>query len=322
MAHQLTIRENGIAEFAFLGERHNIWHGLGQEMQEGASLEDWRVAAGMDWEAKDSVVTYDNGQDQASFQSHKVLFRSDTLQPMSVVGSGFQVVQPADVLGFFDDLLRLHDLKMSTAGTLFGGKRFFALAETGNEFKLNGHDEVFGNLLLVTSIDGTMATQAYFTSTRVVCMNTLQLSQNGTKQSLIKVSHKSAWNPKQVKIDMGLLDSGWAEFKTNCEKLSNIKMNEEQAYEFFRQTILGNKGEDDASTTAKNRVEELAGLYTNGAGAMEAYGTAWGVLNAITNAGTHGFQQGRKSSPSSQLWKSMIDDKMKQQAYTSLLELA
>ena len=50
MAHNLTQREDGTVEFAFTGPRSAIWHGLGNSLEEGASLEQWKKAAGMDWD--------------------------------------------------------------------------------------------------------------------------------------------------------------------------------------------------------------------------------------------------------------------------------
>lgn len=49
MAHELTLRANGRAEMAFVGE--TPWHGLGQRVTKGASIEAWQREAGMDWEA-------------------------------------------------------------------------------------------------------------------------------------------------------------------------------------------------------------------------------------------------------------------------------
>ena len=56
MAHELTIRNDGYAEMAFVGE--TPWHGLGQELEAGAGMEQWRKAAGMDWTIESAPVQY------------------------------------------------------------------------------------------------------------------------------------------------------------------------------------------------------------------------------------------------------------------------
>ena len=44
MAHEITITE-GTAEMAYVGEKP--WHGLGQRLEEGATVEEWQKASGM-----------------------------------------------------------------------------------------------------------------------------------------------------------------------------------------------------------------------------------------------------------------------------------
>ena len=46
MAHNLEMN-NGVYSFAFTGERSEIWHRLGQELESGAPKAEWLNAAGM-----------------------------------------------------------------------------------------------------------------------------------------------------------------------------------------------------------------------------------------------------------------------------------
>src|ERR1051326_1794220 len=108
MAHELTVRGNGTIEMAYVGE--TPWHGLGNELQPGASIEDWIAAAGMDWTAQRARVRYATGPGQTAddylpFDDRVVLFRSDTKSPLGVVSDSFQRVQPREVLEFFRDLV-------------------------------------------------------------------------------------------------------------------------------------------------------------------------------------------------------------------------
>ena len=104
MAHEITQRADGFNEMAFVGE--TPWHGLGQELQEGASIEQWQKAAGLDWTIESSPVRYEIG-DQTGisipYEGQNVLYRSDNKMPMSVVSNRYKPVQPAEVLEFFRD---------------------------------------------------------------------------------------------------------------------------------------------------------------------------------------------------------------------------
>ena len=58
MSHELTTHADGRVEFAYLASDGTPWHGLGQALEDGTSLDAWRVAAGMDWKIKRGIVAY------------------------------------------------------------------------------------------------------------------------------------------------------------------------------------------------------------------------------------------------------------------------
>jgi len=178
------------------------WHGLGNPLTPHQPIEVWQKEAGMDWRINETEVLYSiaggNGLHLKNNPEHKVLFRSDTALPLSVVSKRYKVVQPADVLEFYRDLVSVGGFELETAGVLKGGKKLWALAKTGQETLLRGNDQVKAYLLLATSCDGTLCTTAQFTSIRVVCNNTLQMAV-GASSGAVKVPHSTAFDPVQVK---------------------------------------------------------------------------------------------------------------------------
>ena len=66
-----------------------------------------------------------------TFPEQKVLYRSDTKAALSVVSQRYQVVQPRDVLEFYRDLTKVSGYELETAGVMKGGRKFWALARTG-----------------------------------------------------------------------------------------------------------------------------------------------------------------------------------------------
>jgi phage/plasmid-like protein (TIGR03299 family) len=325
MAHEITIRENGMAEMAFTGSRDAIWHGLGQQLEEGASIETWKVQAGLDWEVFESAVTFQTMEDgkivSKVFPNKKALFRSDTKAPLSIVGSDFKIVQPGEVLEFFSDLVQIHGMKLSTAGSLFGGTRFWALAETGKVDSVVPGDDIKGHLLLTTAVDGTLATTAKFVSTRVVCNNTLTVAMSENSKNMVRKTHKKEWDPSSIKIDLGLIDESWNKFMENIRKLSEVEMSDKQVREFFQDMFFDPKKTAEEQTWgATRRVSELMNLYANGAGASLAHGTAWGALNAVTEMFTHGSG---KRDASHQFWDAYygVYDSAKSKAMTKLLAM-
>jgi len=84
-----------IDSMAYTGQ--TPWHGLGNILPPQQSLEIWLKAAGMDWTIEQSDVMFNVASDALHFRSYgdsKVLYRSDTLAPLSVVSQRYNVVQP------------------------------------------------------------------------------------------------------------------------------------------------------------------------------------------------------------------------------------
>lgn len=306
MAHEITQRKDGKSEMAFIGDRKNIWHGLGQQLEENADIGTWKVQAGMDWEAMESLVAYNAFGETKFAPDRKLLFRSDSKEVLGIVGTDYKVVQPGQVLEFFDDLTKLHGMKLSTAGTLFGGKRFWALAETGNKADIVGGDEVGGYLLLTTSVDGTMSTQARFTSIRVVCNNTLTVALAGNAKRAVKMTHHKEFDPKQTKIDLGLLSTSWAEYTAKLQALSKISMDEAATRKFYQKVFFDpKKTDEDQGISQKRLVDTLMEKAFNGIGSDMSRGTAWGALNGATELYTH--WKGNRDA-SAQFWDGFAGD--------------
>ena len=167
-----------IENMAYIGDEP--WHGLGHKLQPKQPIEVWAQQAGMQFDIKEAPVrfmTEEIGSLGAihSYADNKVLYRSDTKAPLSVVSSRYQVVQPREVLEFYRDLTQISGFELETAGVLKGGRKFWALARTGDSAVIRGDDVINGYVLLATACDGTLATTAQFTSIRVVCNNTLAI---------------------------------------------------------------------------------------------------------------------------------------------------
>lgn len=287
--HQLTQRSNGFIEFAATGARNQVWHGLGQYLDESSGIDVWKTEAGMDWMINSSPLMYAAGDSQIVDDSMKVLYRSDSTARLGIVSKDYKVVQPGEVLEFFRDLTESNQMKLSAAGTLFGGTKFWATAEIGKEAFISNGDKIEGYLLLMSSADGTSSTIAKLTSTRVVCNNTLQIALNGKARSAVKITHAKQFDPKAVKIDMGLIDEAWDGFITNIKTLATKSMDDFAARDFFARIITpDNENVDMELLKTQRHVDAMMHFFKNGAGADMTYGTRWGALNAVTELFTHG----------------------------------
>ncbi|MAQ49665.1 MAG: hypothetical protein CMK97_01800 [Pseudomonas sp.] len=283
-----------IENMAFVGA--TPWHGLGSQLSQNQPLEVWQREAGMDWHIEESPVRFVAGENSHlgsihSYPEQKVLYRSDTKAPLSVVSNRYKVVQPNEVLEFYRDLTEYAGYELETAGVLKGGKKFWALARTGQSSVLKGRDEVNGYLLLATSCDGTLATMATPTTVRVVCNNTLAIAVNGASQA-IRVPHSTEFNPQRVKQQLGISVSQWSEFMYRMKTLSERKVKPKEALQYFLQVICSTDTDlDDRKQLPQHRaLQKVQDLYQGlgrGAQLVSAQDTAWGLLNAVTEFVDH-----------------------------------
>ncbi|SOE81022.1 phage/plasmid-like protein TIGR03299 [Caballeronia arationis] len=272
------------------------WHGLGKQLAASQPLEVWAKQAGMAWQIEEAEVRFVAGSGGLgsihAFPEQKVLYRSDTKAPLSVVSSRYRVVQPREILEFYRDLTEVGGFELETAGVLKDGKKLWALARTGQSVALKGRDEVKGYLLLATACDGTLATTAQFTSVRVVCNNTLAIAI-GDSTGAVKVPHRSQFDPEAVKRQLGIAVSSWDAFMVRMKALSERKVRPETAEAYFRRvltypaTIALGGSTEATNNRAIKAVHDLFAGRGKGAGLASASGTAWGLVNAVTQFVDH-----------------------------------
>jgi phage/plasmid-like protein (TIGR03299 family) len=269
------------------------WHGLGSKLPTDQSIDVWRRSAGMDWTIQESEVRFISGQNGIgvinAFPEQKVLYRSDTKVPLAVVSKRYQVVQPGEILEFYRDLTEVGGFELETAGVLREGRKFWALAKTGQSMALKGRDRVDGYLLLATACDGTLATTAQFTSVRVVCNNTLAIALSDTNGA-VKVPHRSQFDAAAVKRQLGITVSSWDGFVARMKALVERPVDPDSVEGLLRRVLTYPAQSGSVNVVNEQAVKTVRSLYDGGGkGALLASsrGTAWGLLNSVTEYVDH-----------------------------------
>lgn len=280
MSHEIG-QTNGQSDVAYVGD--TPWHGLGQKLNGDESLDQWRIAAGLNWQvdAHDTFTKVEGSE--ILIPGKKTLVRSDNQKIFEVVSDRYKIVQPEEITAFYDDLIRDQGFKMHTAGALKGGCVIWALAEIGEEFTLPGKDRVENFMLLTTSFDKKSATRAQFTSVRVVCNNTLRYSL-ATGQDFVSIVHNKKFDADEVKEQLDLRHDGWSQFKDGAIELVKFKMDDQSAIDFFI-NVLGDPEmglDDQVNRRSIINVFDLYRGQGKGATLKSSANTLWGALNAVT----------------------------------------
>jgi phage/plasmid-like protein (TIGR03299 family) len=295
MAHMIDTT-TGTAAIAYAG--NTPWHGLGQALTPDASIETWTREAGLNYTVNEAPVLFQTDATSApeQFKGRKVLHRSDTGGALAVVSDGYNVVQPADVMGFFAKLVELGGFQMETAGVLSYGRRVWALAKVNEGADIVDGDTVRPYVLLGTSYDGTMATVAKFTSIRVVCNNTITAALGREHGGTVRVLHSERFNPDAVRMELGIVGDNWERFLVQSRKLSGETMGQNEADQFVQALLqpYHNSRMELNQTRGYKRIMELFNGQAIGADIPGVSGTRWAMLNAVTELVDH--ERGRSNN--------------------------
>lgn len=297
MAHALDFT-TGRAAIAYSGQVP--WHGYGIKLDPNTSVDEWRIAAGLDYEVDKrqiyySVLNAEGKRIPRSIDSKRALIRTDTQDELSIVGKDYHVVQPGVIFEFFRELVKKEGLDLEVAGALEGGRKIWALAKLDDSFTLYGRDTQKPYVLVATSYDGSLATQAMLTITRVVCDNTMRASGaygSIENQDSIKIRHDREFNIQEAHGKLGLDEQAWESYKDNIAKMARFQLSREEALEYFY--LIAGQGDDIVRNDDNGEVisfpepsrvtKQFINAYLNGPGANYegAKDTLWGAFNAVT----------------------------------------
>ena len=301
MAHMIA-NVNGIDSFARAEGTAKAWHGLGQIVPAGGTIEEWAHAAKLDYRVKRARVRYydapegyagpDGTRTLRDVDGRVVQFRSDTGAELGIVSDGFQTVQPIEVLELFREWAERGGVTIETAGALFGGRVYFTLAKIGDAVSIdgNGDDLMVPYIYASTACDGSRKTTTMPTSICVVCANTDSLAMymnRDARRAFDAQSHRSEFNPAQAHATIESSLEQFGAFVATARKLAAVKLASEKAAELTRELVgaaLTEKGRENAAFARIMANFSGAGMGATLAGRA---GTAWGFHNAVTQYVDH-----------------------------------
>jgi len=294
---------NGRANIAFMGSRNDIWHRMGQEMAPGQSIEAWATAAGLGWSAvKVPALVALNGPQFDHIEPAKRMLpapdrsfvvRSDNAGLLGYVSgendkTGYQIVQPRDVLDWFQRYISVDDrFELDVCGSLDGGRRIWATAKYNGDVSVGGESHAM-RVLMSTTFDGSGATINQCTATRVVCQNTLRIA-HGDSRAAIKTRHSTKFDAAKVGRELAQLAQGFAQFKQIGDAMASVEMSAQQISEFFK-TILEipfDAKKDDVSSRKMNQFADLSRAYSTSVREGAEKNSVWSALQAVTRYADH-----------------------------------
>jgi phage/plasmid-like protein (TIGR03299 family) len=298
MSHGITLTDS----MAYVGELP--WHGLGTYCgDEAVSAKEMLVRAGLDWqvELRPALYKHSDGSVREVDGRRAIVRLGEHETALGVVGSRYVPVQN---VAMFDvlDALAAEGAKLHTAGSLWGGRQVWAMAQLPLGFTVKrrdgGEDAHASFLAVFGSHDGSGSVLLKPTDVRVVCANTRGYALSDGLQS-VSVRHTASAASKLDALARVLGDMP-AAVRADAEVLGELAaapMSMQDAVLFSATVIAGLRAESranaaellaehsDAQSDASrsrldNQVAEVLRYFQSGTG--NAGESRYDALNALT----------------------------------------
>ena len=233
-------------------------------------------------------------------------YRTDYNIPLGNVKSKYTVVQNIDAFNFFDKAIGRDKAIWQTAGAFGNGERIFVSAKLPDNILVNGSDPIETYLLFTNTHDGSSGVKILFTPIRVVCQNTLNAAIRGAS-NIVTFRHTQSVHQKLDVADeiLGISHKLAEDFKTECERLTVIKMSDKGVMKYICQQFMTEQEilkanqlkidynmvidrnwmavkELGISSRKLNMITDTWLYYHIGPGQQQYMGTAWGAANAVS----------------------------------------
>lgn len=312
MAHEIEYRtDRQTNSFAFVGDRNEIWHGLGQQMKEGASAAEWIAAANQDFEvATMAVAGISKEEGDLAWTEHKLLYRTDGgRRPLSMVGADWKPAQNQQAYAFAQPFIDVGYATINTAGVLFDGKICFLLLKTNDGFQLPGGDETerwilvqishrYGNADLVIPVD-----------IRVVCNNTRRAALDSKDKTALaqgKFIHtaETSFGVEKAQALIECYRKGLGAYAEKAKFLASKRATPEQTRAYINKVFKLEAVKEGAADVIARRqahnervVQNLLEAVQTQPGANMSEGSWWSNFHAVTYWEDHGRHAEKQDKP-------------------------
>ncbi len=255
---------------------------------------------------------------QIEIPNHKTLFsdmrksRPDLdaslqIKPLHIPKMGYRVINNRDVIECMKESFAGLDVKITTAGTLEGTKKFFVSVDIGESDMIINKDRFKAYVNFITGHDGTLAMTAYDSVIRIVCMNTLIASRSAAGEAGFSVYHTKNADlaMKNLPELFNAILKGRANLQEVMVYLEQNKCDHNDALAMAAGYFCLETDSAELSTRAMNAAQGIATLFTRGMGNKGE--TLYDLANGATEDWTSGEGTGKgKVSLADRTYKSQM----------------
>ena len=313
--------------------RQAAWHNLGTVTGKYQTWAEILAHGGLDFDVFKSQLYDDLGRLVKAWgvfrynQQDKVVGAKEKATFLGTVGEDYNTINHAQGFEMVDALMNTADgAHYETAGVLGEGETVWGLADLGLRMRV-GEDEHKTYLMFCTGHIGNVSYTFKLVDERVVCENTLSVALSERNVAQFRVKH-TRYAQNRI-ADANAVLKG-LQYDTFCmdRKLNLLaakRVTKESLNSIMDRLFPQRKGEDGLETSSTRRtniIADILGIYeqNDGDAYPEQRGTAYNLLNAITNYTDHSRSTKGDMRSESALFGS--GDKLKTSALSIILDAA
>lgn len=277
-------------------ERTKYFDKIGVNVQSASNLDQAIQMSGLDFSVEKMPMAFltecmdaDTGkmlQMPHSVPDQYVTVRSDTLEPLGVVGKNYNILQNREAFDFLDNIVGAGMAKFETAGSYGDGAKSFITISTESTNILG--DKYTPYILLMNSFDGSGSVRAMFTPIRIFCSNCLERAIKGATDK-VSIRHSNSLQERLAGARTMLAEhAGYlGEFKKEAEALA-VKQFSAKDFGLLVDELFPINTEDKEIIQVRQTAlrENLMTAY-NQDDLQNFNGTAWKVVQAIADFESH-----------------------------------
>jgi phage/plasmid-like protein (TIGR03299 family) len=270
----------GILKLDKIVSTEKCWHNL-EELVEAINFSN----SGLDWEVERRELFVPCNGTVCPVDGWQAIVRKDKDYTLNVAKNSYAIIQNSRVWQALEEALVGVNYKVVTTGSLQNCRKvFISVAIDGKqEYVVNG-DKFMNYLTFASSHDCSMGLEAWDTSIRVCCQNTLKASRANKGDINLRVYHtkNNEFKIREMESTLESLFEKRQEFYTSLEYLMSKPMTLDRANQIVAGFVANG---DELSTRAENQTDEIVGLFQHGKG--NSGQTYFDLLNGVTEYFTH-----------------------------------
>ena len=269
-------------------ERTTTWSGVGTDVSQKTSVDEIHQKAGLDYTVTKEPVYLRDG---ILVPSRIATIKSETREPIGLVSDRYEIYQNADAFKFLEEI---PDIQFVRAGETYNGM-VYIIGKLPTLKVLD--DEFTPYVIFQTSHNGWFSLRATICPLRIVCQNQFAMSFKNMTNT-ISIQHSKRLEGRIMEAQQLLKDTAiyMQGFTNTAEELALLKITDTDRSKicdaFFESAKAITERQKSSFEEKKSRFNLCYNDDDNG----NFRGTAWGLVNALTDYETH---KERKQTPHS-----------------------